>query len=180
MRRDVAIRALAVAGMLVAAAALAESRVDRTSRPVRLLRSWDETVKMPDGREYVRRVELVFDYAKGYAREWYYYGGDRRIYAGARDIKQSQPSPTPEEIAEAQGIVLADPELGRIVTRTKAVLEGGFILEEGRRGRCGPGSRCLQIQLLSSDRTGLVRWTVVDLVKREIAYPVFVPKGVQP
>jgi hypothetical protein len=178
MRRFFAARALAIAGMLVAAPALPEDVVDRTSRPVRLLRSWDETVKAPNGREYVRRVAVVFDYGKGFAQERYSYGDDPRVY-GRRNIKQSQPSPSPEEIAEAQDLVRQDPELGRIVARKNAVLEGGFILEEGKRRRCGPGSRCLQIQLLSPDREGLVRWTVVDLVKREIAYPVFVPVGIR-
>ncbi len=179
MRRDFAAGALAVAGILLAASALAEGPVTRTSRPVRLLRNWEETVKAPNGREYKRRVELVFDYAGGFARERYYYNDDVRSY-GWRDIKQSQPSPSPEEIEEAQDLVRRDPELGRIVTRKNAVLEGGFILEEGRGRRCGPGSRCLQIQLLSPDRAGLVRWTVVDLARSEIAYAVFVPKGARP
>lgn len=178
MRRDFAARALAIVGLLVVAPVLAESGVNRTSRPVRLLRTWDETVKGSGGREYVRKVELVFDYRKGLARE-NYYTAERRLY-GTRDIKQGQPSPSQEEVAEAMGIVRADAEIGRIVTRKNAVLEGGFILEEGRGRRCGPGTRCLQIQLLSPDRAGLVRWTVVDLVEREIAYPAYVPKGVQP
>jgi len=43
---------------------------------------------------------------------------------------------------------------------------------------CGPGSRCLQIQILTPDNLGLLRWTVVDLVQRRIAYPVYVPRGV--
>ncbi len=178
-RKDFAACALAVAGMLVAAPARPENAVTRTSRPVRLLRTWDETIKAPNGRDYVRRVELVFDYGRGIAQERYFYGAGRRI-DGTRDIKQSQPSPSPEEIAEARDLVRQDPELGRIAARRNAVFEGGFILEEGRGRRCGPGSRCLQIQLLSPDRAGLVRWTVVDLVKREIAYPVFVPTGTLP
>ncbi len=180
LRRDVAARLLAVVGALAAASAQAESGgVTATSRPVRLLRSWDETVKAPNGRDYIRHVELVFDYTRGFAQERYSSGADARIY-GTRDIKQSQPSPSPEEIAEAGDLVRRDAELGRIVARKNAVLEGGFILEEGRGRRCGPGSRCLQIQLLSPDREGLVRWTVVDLVKREIAYPVYVPTGAHP
>jgi len=179
MRRQFAARALAVAGLLVAASARPAEIVDGTSRPVRLLRSWEESVKAPNGSEYVRRVDLVFDYERGFAQERYSSGAAGLVY-GTRDIKQSQPSPSTEEIAEAFDLIRQDAELGRIVARRNIVLEGGFILEEGRRKRCGPGSRCLQIQLLSPDRTGLVRWTVVDLVKRQIAYPVFVPRGLRP
>ncbi len=177
MRRDFAARALALAGLLAAATAFADSAVTRTSRPVRLLRSWDEPIKAPNGREYVRHVELVFDYGKGIARERYSYGDDRLMY-GTRDIKQSQPGPSPEEIAEAKELVLQDAELSRIVARRSAELEGGFILEEAR-GPCGPRTRCLQIQILTTDRLGLLRWTVVDLVTRKVAYPVYVPKGVR-
>lgn len=178
MRRGFAARALAIGGLLAAAALPGESGVDLTSRPVRLLRTWDETVKLPGGREYVRRVELVFDYGRGVAQEKYS-TADGRLY-GKRDIKQSQPSPSLAEIEEAKGIVRRDSELGRIVAGKRAVLEGGFILEEGRGRPCGPGSRCLQIQILSPDREGLVRWAVVDLVNRRIPYPLYVPKGVSP
>jgi hypothetical protein len=179
--------ALSVGAVLLCRAATADERgaprpvdpqvrggeVTRTSRPIRLLRSWQETIKAAAGREYVRRVELVFDYRNGVAREDYYTLEGK--LAGSREIRQNQPSPSPEEIAEAKNLILSDRELARIVERRAAVLEGGFLLEENRGLPCGPGSRCLQIQLLSPDRSGLVRWTVVDLVSRRIPYPVHVP-----
>jgi len=175
---------LMIGAALVAAPARAQRQtrtvtrtVTRESRPVRLLRGWEETVK-ETGREYRRRVEVVFDYEKGVARQ-NYYSTDGLLY-GFREIKQNMPAPSPEEIAEAQDLILRDPELSRIVARRSAVFEGGFILEEGSGLPCGPGSRCLQIQLLTPDHSGLIRWTVVDLVKLEIAYPVFVPKGANP
>jgi hypothetical protein len=149
--------------------------VTRTSRPVRLLRTWQEPVKGPAGREHVRRVELVFDYAKGVARE-NYYTADGRPW-GEREIKQRQPQPSPEEVAEAKELILRDPELARIVERRAAGFNGGFLLEEARGLPCGPGTRCIQMQLLTPDHSGLLRWTVVDLVRRRIAYPVFIPRG---
>jgi hypothetical protein len=157
------------------ASADASPAVTRTSRPVRLLRSWQETVKGAAGREYVRRVELVFDYAQGVARE-NYYTADGRPWGG-RVIKQRQPQPSPEEIAEARELILRDPELARIVEGRRAGFNGGFLLEEARSLPCGPGTRCIQIQLLTPDHSGLLRWTVVDLVRRRIAYPVFIPRG---
>jgi len=185
MRRVFAPCVLMIGAALVAAPARAQREthtvtrpVTRESRPVRVLRSWEETVKAAGRGEYTRRVEVVFDYEKGVARQ-NYYSTDGLLY-DSREIKQNMPAPSAEEIAEAQDLILRDAELSRIVARRAAVFEGGFILEEGRGFPCGPGSRCLQVQLLTPDHSGLIRWTVVDLVKRQIAYPVFVPKGANP
>ena len=176
--------ALAVGASLLAATAPAEQAaavratqsVTRTSRPIRLLRTWQEPLKDAAGRQYVRRVELVFDYQKGYAQENYYTLSGRPD--GIRRIKQAQPQPSAEEIAEAQELILRDRELARIVERRSAGFNGGFLLEEARGMPCGPGSRCIQMQLLTPDHLGLIRWTVVDLVRQRVAYPVYIPKGV--
>ena len=178
MRRVFASLALAAAGTLVGFSANAETSVTKTSRPVRLLRTWDETIKASGGREYVRRVELVFDYRTGFARE-NYYTPDGRLY-GSRELKQNPPRPSEDEIAEARDIVRRDAELAPIIERRGAEFNGGFLLEEGRGMPCGPGSRCVQIQLLTPDHLGLLRWTVVDLVPRRIVYPVYLPRGVNP
>ena len=186
MRRPIvhASLALAVGATLFAAPAAEEQAasvhatrtVTRTSRPVRLLRTWEEPVKAAAGREYVRRVELVFDYEKGFAQENYFTPEGRP--AGTRKIKQAQPQPSVEEIAEAQELILRDRELSRIAQRRSAQFNGGFLLEEVRGKPCGPGSRCIQMQLLTPDHLGLIRWTVVDLVSQRVAYPVYVPRGV--
>jgi hypothetical protein len=154
----------------------APAAVTRTSRPVRLLRSWQETIKGAAGREFARRVDLVFDYEKAVARELYF-TADGRAWGG-REIRQMQPQPSAEEIAEARELILQDREVGRIAARRSAQFNGGFLLEEARGMPCGPGTRCIQLQLLTSDHSGLLRWTVVDLVQRRIAYPVYLPKGV--
>ena len=181
MRRVFATLTLAAGATLLCAAAIAEQRaqvirVTRTSRPVRLLRSWNETIKAAAGREYVRRVDLVFDYEKGVALENYYTPEGRPW--GGRVIKQNQPEPSKEEIAEAKQLILRDQELARIVERRAAEFDGGFLLEEAPGRPCGPGTRCLRLQLLTPDHSGLLRWVVVDLVQRRIAYPIYVPKGV--
>ncbi len=157
---------------LVPAAVVPAATVTRTSRPVRLLRTWEETIKA-GGREFPRRVEVLFDYGQGVARENYYTLDGQLV--GSKKITQNMPGPSREEIAEAFAVVRADPELDRIASRRSAVFEGGFALEEGRGERCGPGSRCLQVQLISPDRVGLIRWVVVDLVKREIVYRAYTP-----
>jgi hypothetical protein len=176
MRRVFAALAIAASGALVVVPASAETPVTKTSRPVRLLRTWEETIKASGGREYVRRVELVFDYSAGVARE-NIYTPEGRLY-GSRELRQNPPRPSEEEIAEAQDLVRRDPDLSRIVERRAAELDGGFLLEEERGKPCGPGSRCVLVQLLTADRQGLLRWTAVDLVERKVVYPVFVPRGV--
>jgi hypothetical protein len=121
----------------------------------------------------VRRVELVYDYGKAAAFERVYDLSGRRIRE--RRLVVNPPTPSPEEIQEAFGIVRADPELARAIQRFRAELEGGFLIEEGRGTACGPGARCLLVKLLSPDRSGLIRVVGVDLVKRSIPYRNFVP-----
>jgi hypothetical protein len=176
MRKAIA-SSLSAATLFACAAVVAgetsQAAVTRTSRPVRLLRTWEETVKASAGREYARRVEVVFDYSKGEARE-NYYTQDGRLY-GSREIKLNLPAPSPEEIAEAVALVQVDPDFAPIFARFRVVTEGGFLLQEDRGNPCGPGSRCLQIFLLSSDRSGLIRRVAVDLVKRTIPYRSYTP-----
>lgn len=172
-----ALLAISVSAAWASAAnqASAPKGVTRTSRPVRLLRSWEETVKV-DGREYPRRVRVLFDYAKGSAREESY--DTRGVLRASRQISEGLPAPSPEEIAEAFDVVRTDPGLSTLFARFAVVLEGGFLLEEEPGMPCGPGSRCLHVFLLSSDRAGLIRRVVVDLVPRSIAYPLYTPAAI--
>lgn len=163
----------ALAVLAQAPAAPGELVVTRTSRPVRLLRTWEEPVKTASGYEYARRVELVFDYRKGVAYENFYSADGARL--GAKKIAQTLPAPSPEEIEEAFGMVRSEPNLARLFARFHPVLEGGFVLEEGRGKPCGPGARCLHVFLLSSDRAGLIERVVVDLARQKIAYRNYVP-----
>ena len=170
MRRTLGVLVLLLPG--VAAAAPVESPITRTSRPVRLLRSWHEPVKTPAG-DLVRRVDIVYDYRNAAAFERVYTLEGRLLRN--RRIVVNPPAPSQEEIREAFDIVRADAEMGRILGRFSGQLEGGFLIEEGRGRACGPGARCLLIQILSRDRAGLIRVMGVDLVKQSIAYRTFLP-----
>jgi hypothetical protein len=153
--------------------ALAADEVTRTSRPERLLRTWEESVKLPGGSEYTRRVDVVFDYGRGNAREDFYSAEGR--FLGSRKIMQVLPSPSREEVAEAMTLVRKDPEIRTIIDRFSADLTGGFVVEEGRGRTCGPGTRCLLLLVISPDHSGLIRRVVVDLAKERIAYRTFDP-----
>jgi hypothetical protein len=165
---------LGAAGLVLAfPAAAASPDVTRSSRPVRLIRSWEETVKRVDGREVPRRVDVLYDYDKGVGYEEF--STLDGIPMGRMTLGLGHPSPSPVEIGEAYEMVRADPEFARVFQRFHVAFEGGFLLAEGRGHPCGPNSRCLRVFLLSSDRAGTIRQVVVDLVKQRVAYDDFMP-----
>ena len=158
-----------VAGLAVPAVAGEKTAQAGTPGRERVLRVWEETAKVK-GEDVRRRMEVVFNYDTGVAQQRAY-DADGRLLS-ARTI--AQPRPTAEEISEAIAIIERDPKLGRIVARAKPVYEGGFVLSEAPGFPCGPGTRCLQMQLLTgADRLGLLRWVVVDLTRQAVAYPSF-------
>jgi hypothetical protein len=168
---------LAIAPLLAASPGLgqgAEPAVTTTSRPLRLLRSWEETIKVADGGEVGRRVDVVFDYDRGVGYENFYRLDGTPM--GGMTLGAGHPAPSPEEIQEAYDIVRADPEFELLFKRFRVIFEGGFILTEEKGRPCGPGSRCLRVFLLSSDRAGTIRQLVVDLVKQQVAYNDFTPE----
>lgn len=153
--------------------ALPPERVTRTSRPVRLLRTWDEPVKT-DGGESSRRVDVIVDYRSGQAWERYTAPGGSPL--GRTAIAIGAPRPSPEEIAEAFQLVRRAPELALTFKRyPNLVLEGGFILQEPPGSPCDPQTRCLHVFLLSPDRVGLIRRVVVDLSNLRLAYRIYTP-----
>jgi hypothetical protein len=165
---------LGAAALALATAAPAESRdVTRSSRPVRLIRSWEETVKGADGRDVPRRVDVLYNYDKGVGYEEF--STLDGIPIGRMTLGLGHPSPSPEEIGEAFAVVRGDPEFARVFQRFHVVFEGGFLLAEGQGHVCGPNSRCLRVFLLSSDRAGTIRQVVVDLVKQRVVYDDFMP-----
>jgi hypothetical protein len=148
------------------------SAITESSRPVRLLRNWYDTIKTPGG-EIPRRVDILYDYSKAAAFERWYTMDGRMFFE--RKFVLNPPTPSDKEIEEAFEIVRKDPEMIKVMKRFNAVLDGGFLIEEGRGKACGPGARCLLVQVLSPDRSGLIRVMGVDLVKMNIPYRTFVP-----
>ena len=138
---------------------------------VRVFADYIDTVKVGD-REETRRIKLSYDYDKGIARQTVQ--DSMGALLEDKVISGTNIRPTDQEFQEAVAIVRADRIIGGMVTRVNAVPDGGFLLEEAEGRVCGPRSRCLHVFWLSPDRVGLVRWTVVDLVKQQIAYRAYV------
>ncbi|HEX6736854.1 MAG TPA: hypothetical protein VF310_01145 [Vicinamibacteria bacterium] len=164
-----ATRGLALAAGLAAASGAAAAREMQPNAPARqrVLRTWWHTEKVK-GQEVRYRSEVVFDYVAGAASQKDYDIDGRLVNSN----RIAQPRPSAEEIAEAVSIIQADAKLAPIVEQAQPIYEGGFVLEEGKGYACAPGTRCLQIMLLSrGDRMGLLRWVVVDLARQTVAYP---------
>jgi hypothetical protein len=171
-----ALGALLVCAPAIGAAQQSRQRPDRDPGPARtrVLKSWDDTIKV-DGAEIGRHVTIVFDYNTGVATE-YAYDLASGQQLSVRRITTNLPRPSQEEFDEAIAILRADPQMGRIMSRTNARPEGGFLLEEDKGQPCGPRTRCIQILLMAGDSMGLLRRVVVDLTKRSLAYSSYVPK----
>jgi hypothetical protein len=153
--------------------ALPPSRITRTSRPMRLIRSWEEPDKSEAG-EQPRRVDVFVDYSSGEAWERFTSAFGEPL--GRMAIAIGSPRPSPEEIAEAFQLARKSPELALTFKRYPSlVLEGGFILQEPQGSPCGPQTRCLHVFLLSPDRAGLIRRIVVDLSHLRLAYKTYTP-----
>jgi hypothetical protein len=137
---------------------------------IELMADYADTIKV-DGRDEVRRFKVFFDYTEGVGRRLTYDASGALLREEV--LPHGEPRPSDADFAEAVAIVRADRIIGGMVARVKAVPDGGFALVEGEGKACGPRSRCIHVLWLSPDRVGLVRWTVVDLVKQAIAYRAY-------
>lgn len=166
----------------VAAAEVPKAGPAKDAKPahrVRVIRSWPEELRVR-GRGVPARVELLFDYTAGVAIERLVTEGPD----GSRTLVRSQtfppgvnvPGPSGEEIEEAMQIVRADLEMARLISNANAKLDGGFEIFEPAGSPCGPGTRCLKIQIDTPDGLGFIRNVVVDLTKQAIAYRAWAPE----
>jgi hypothetical protein len=172
-------RALAVSGLALSIAAaadgvLAEPPRDApgahsaqvadpaTQRHEVVLRSWQDREKI-DGRDQSLRVEIVFDYRSSITRRLVYDAQSRLI---SDEVLAEQPRATPAEIEKAFDTVRRDPELGQLARSINATLDGGFLLREAAGKPCGPGTRCVQVFMLTEPDGERPRCSVVDLNER--------------
>lgn len=143
----------------------------------RVVKSWPEDFVV-DGQKVRGNVEIVFDYTDGVAIERHVYGPEnaRKVASSRTNARgHGSPRPSPEEIEEAMDMVRNDKEIAQIIEVTHAVLDGGFQIFGKPGTRCGPGSRCLEVQLMTDNRLGFIRNVIVDLTKDAIVYRNYLP-----
>ena len=140
----------------------ATSAQDRASqdRAPRLLSTWEDPVKLPDGSETVYRYEVTYDYDAGVAL--------RTAYDTFGNVVETvelaaPPAPTPQEIEEAIALIQQDDELSALAAQRNATVEGGFLLYGDQVEACAAPARCLQFDIIGPDRIESVRFVVVDL-----------------
>jgi len=165
--------ALAATSGFASSAEQGEAKGGAKASRVRVLRSWSEPVTL-NGKTTLGRIEVSFDYDSGLASRRIYDGSGALVSTETFPPGLGQPRPSDEEIQEAMTLVRSDAELARIIDVTDATLDGGFLLKEEAGKPCGPGTRCLQIQL-NTNGYGFVRNVVVDLTKGSFAYRVYTP-----
>lgn len=162
--------AMVRAPLLVLAFAIAAptARAQSATLPegVRVLHDLVDEVKLADGATARWRFLTTYDPASGITEQVVTdESGEvirRESGPGGLDV------PSPEEIAAAEAIVRSDPEISAIMARVAdARVSGGFILQREAGHPCGPGSRCLQFDVLSVDaparRISRLRYVVVDM-----------------
>lgn len=141
----------------------------------RVVRSWPEPVTV-GGKASMGRVDYIFDYGAGATTRVVYDGTGRVVESKTYAPGEVEVRPSDEEIAEAFERVRSDPELGRILEMTGGQLMGGFVLSEKAGMPCGPGTRCIHVQMNTEDGWGITRWVVVDLTRQTFAYRGYRPE----
>lgn len=130
-----------------------------------VLRTWLDEVKLDDGSMTMWTFTITYDAEAGL------YTRTVTDQTGALIEQVESPwsmaSPTAEEIERARTILLDDAELqGVYGSASNPSLTGGFELVREEGHPCGPGSRCLQFDLLNKDLQGQMsrlRYVVVNL-----------------
>lgn len=178
MRRTVSAASMLLFTLVAAAglAAGADKGVGAKAKQgrTRVVRTWLEPMTVK-GEAVMGRVSYTFDYDAGTFRRVVKDAAGRTLESKAYAPGEIDVRPSDEEIAEATELVRSDAELARIIAQTDARLTGGFVLSERAGMPCGPGTRCLHVQLVSQDGVGLVRWVVPDLTKGGFAYRRYNP-----
>ena len=135
------------------------------------LGEWVDAVKTDHGKD-VRRYRLDYEWDTGLTHESVH-TLDGKLISERR--YRSAPSPSQADIAEADAIVRADPEIAQIMRRQPDLsLQGGFPMNQAPgEGPCTDPTRCLQMLLFDGDN--VVRHMLVDLRSGSILERDYVP-----
>lgn len=166
---------LAGTGLLVAllaagGAASAQTAVTLSRTAPRVLSDVTDTVKDDDGSRVVLRTVLTYDPARGEYVQTVSRVGAAGETLRSRDVRTAYPlGPTADEDAAAQALVALDPGVATLIARAPnpVRIHGGFPLVREAGHACGPGSRCLQyevVELAPGEPFGRrLRFVAVDL-----------------
>jgi hypothetical protein len=167
---------LAVAATVALGAGAAEkAESTRAKARTRVVRTWLEPVTV-GGVAAMNRISYVFNYDAGVFSRTVQDASGRTLESKTYAPGEIEVAPSKAEIDEAFEMVRSDPEFSRILDNTSGQLMGGFVLDEKAGLPCGPGARCIHVQINSEDGWGMVRWAVVDLARNGFAYRSYRPE----
>jgi len=158
--------AFVLAALGFAALAAPAARAQSAAAPgpdARVLRAWSDPVKLDDGTTVVWHHAVTFDPATGETVR------TTRLDDGTvvARVPHRPLRPTADEIAEAHALILAHPEVAALARAAGApVVDGGFLLVQPPGQPCGPGTRCVQfdvLELADPQHPARLRYVVVDL-----------------
>ncbi len=159
--------ALAAAGLFACAPVAAQQAVTLSRTAPRVLSDITDTIKDNDGSRVTLRTVLEYDPSSGeYIQTVTEASGALR----SRDVSRAMMvRPTRDEEAAARTLLSLDPAIAAVMSRSAypAFIEGGFALVREAGHACGPGSRCLQYDVMQSvpgeSFARRMRYAVVDL-----------------
>lgn len=154
-------------GLFACAPVAAQQAVTLSRTAPRVLSDITDTIKDNDGSRVTLRTVLEYDPSSGeYIQTVTEASGALR----SRDVSRAMMvRPTRDEEAAARTLLSLDPAIAAVMSRSAypAFIEGGFALVREAGHACGPGSRCLQYDVMQSvpgeSFARRMRYAVVDL-----------------
>ncbi len=153
-----------VAGLASGSASAQEARLSPTSP--RVLFAVTDSLKGNDGVRIAATTTLTYEPSTG-AYVHTVVDGDGRVLT--RSVRStSVAGPTPSESQAARFVIEDDPEIAALIAKAEGPvsIEGGFPLVREEGHPCGPGGRCVTLdvwQTLEDGHRERLRYVIVDL-----------------
>ena len=167
---SIATCALALA---LAPAAVAQPSLRVSATQPRTLADFTDNLKMADGTYATWRSTVSYDPVSGeYTKLIVNHDTGQEVSRVVTRDAMVTPSVVEEEAALA--IIKADPTISRLMSRSRYPVDisGGFPLTREEGHGCGPGSRCLQydvMEIVPGQRAARrIRYVIVDLRRLEM------------
>lgn len=138
------------------------SRVNQRIRVLRVIDTFGEEQVLPIGERRTADV-TVFNYTRGVAEQFLVDAATGEVLR--EEVLPGRPQPSVSERQEAARIIQADPDL-RSVLESGTTLEGGFAVASPQGAT--PTNRYIQMQILTADRSEILRIVTVDLTSSRV------------
>ncbi|WP_412062882.1 hypothetical protein [Rubrivirga sp. IMCC45206] len=158
-------RSIAAFALLALAAPVGAQAALRADAP-RVLFTSTDSVKTDDGRRDRVTRTVTYHPVRGEYVDEMVDGGGRVLSRRVSPV--STAGPTPQELARARALVAAHPDIAPRIARAGGPVrvEGGFPLVREAGHACGPGGRCVTVDVFETapgEPARRIRYAIVDL-----------------